>query len=157
LLDDLAEQGFRSVILSVGYGRDAIIEHFGARYGMLAIRYAVEEEQLGTGGAIRRALSLAAVDPVWALNGDSILRLGYRSILRDRERDGSRRAMTIALARVQNGIRYGRVRLEGTRIVGFEASGHRSADMINGGVYLMRSSLFDGMDLPRVFSFEEDF
>src|SRR5260370_12355054 len=52
LLDYLAGQGITDVILSVGYRGAEINDYFGEYYGTVAIRYAVEDEPLGTGGAL---------------------------------------------------------------------------------------------------------
>ncbi len=55
-LDYLDRWGIRRVILSVGYQKEKIISHFGNEYKSLEIEYAIEEEPLGTGGAIINAL-----------------------------------------------------------------------------------------------------
>src|SRR4051794_18495018 len=72
LLDRLAQVGFRRIVLALGYGRAAIIEALGPRHGGIELAYAVEDQPLGTGGAIRHAL--AHLDPglpaVWVMNGD---------------------------------------------------------------------------------------
>ena len=60
LLDRLAQQDFHRIVLSVGYGKTKIIEALGSRYGNIELVYAVEDVPLGTGGAIRHALSSPA-------------------------------------------------------------------------------------------------
>lgn len=157
LLDYLAQQGFESVVLSVGYQKNAIIQYFGERYRALAVRYAVEDQPLGTGGAIRHALTRTMADLVWVLNGDSFLKLDYRAMLRAHKTGGQRRAMTIALRPVEDVSRYGSVRLDGSWIIDFQASGRIGSGLINAGVYLLAPSLFGGFVLPRCFSFERDF
>ncbi|MBJ7514038.1 MAG: nucleotidyltransferase family protein, partial [Acidimicrobiia bacterium] len=55
-LDWLGRYGVTEVILSIGYLPDAFIRHFnGDSYGEIHLRYAVEDEPLGTAGAIRFA------------------------------------------------------------------------------------------------------
>ncbi len=56
-LDYLDRWGLRRVILSVGYGKEKIQDHFGGQYKSLQIAYSVEEEPLGTGGAIIRCFT----------------------------------------------------------------------------------------------------
>lgn len=58
LLDRLAQDHFCRVVLSVGYGKSTIIEALGSRYGNIELAYAVEDQPLGTGGAIRHAMRL---------------------------------------------------------------------------------------------------
>ncbi|MDW8464053.1 MAG: NTP transferase domain-containing protein [Geminocystis sp.] len=55
LLRYLNSQGIRRVVLSVGYMKEKIVDHFGSRFMDMEIVYSVEEEPLGTGGAIVRA------------------------------------------------------------------------------------------------------
>ena len=43
LLDRVAHEGFRRIILSVGYGRAAIMEALGSRYGDIELVYAEED------------------------------------------------------------------------------------------------------------------
>src|SRR4051794_12230870 len=80
LLDYLAKQSFSRVILSVGYLREQIVDFFGDHYNTLDLTYAPEQEPLGTGGAIRLALSHAREEEVFVLNGDTFLALDYPSL-----------------------------------------------------------------------------
>jgi bifunctional UDP-N-acetylglucosamine pyrophosphorylase/glucosamine-1-phosphate N-acetyltransferase len=52
-IDNVREAGIGDVIVVVGHGRDRVIEHLRGR-----VRFAVQEEQLGTGHAVRQALPL---------------------------------------------------------------------------------------------------
>ena len=63
--------GVTRAIVSCGYLPTQIKEHFGDRYGELGLEYKVEEEPLGTGGAIRFAAE-GLDEPFLALNGDSL-------------------------------------------------------------------------------------
>ncbi|MDQ7857334.1 MAG: nucleotidyltransferase family protein [Armatimonadota bacterium] len=77
----LQTQGIVEVVMACGYRHEVIRDYFGTgeKWG-LRIAYAVEEQPLGRGGAIRRAYGLLAGAPelVLATNGDVItnLRLG---------------------------------------------------------------------------------
>lgn len=154
LLDYLARQGISRVVLSVGYGRDSIIGFFGERYGGLDLAYAVEEEPLGTGGAIRHAMAQSEADPLWVVNGDTFLALDYGAMRAAHLKPGVP-AMSMALRHEADAGRYGTVVLDGGRIVGFAASGS-GAGLINSGVYLVSRSLF-AAGAPERFSFERDF
>jgi D-glycero-alpha-D-manno-heptose 1-phosphate guanylyltransferase len=156
LLEYLAGQGVASAILSVGYRGAMIEKHFGADYAGLALRYVVEETPLGTGGAIRLALAQSCADPVFVLNGDTMLCVDYRAMHAAHRRRGAA-AATMALRRVADAGRYGAVELSGDRVTGFAASGGTGPGLINSGVYLVPAGFFGGSDLPRVFSFERDF
>src|SRR5438094_528454 len=62
LLDQLAGQGVRRVVLCTGYRGEQVEAAFGDAYGALALDYSPEPEPLGTGGALRLALPRVAAD-----------------------------------------------------------------------------------------------
>jgi bifunctional UDP-N-acetylglucosamine pyrophosphorylase/glucosamine-1-phosphate N-acetyltransferase len=66
-IDKVREAGIDDVIVVVGYGRELVMEHLGD-----GVRFAVQEEQLGTGHAARQALPLLdeATGPVFICYGD---------------------------------------------------------------------------------------
>jgi bifunctional UDP-N-acetylglucosamine pyrophosphorylase/glucosamine-1-phosphate N-acetyltransferase len=66
-IDNVREAGIDDVIVVVGYGRELVMEHLGDR-----VRFAVQDEQLGTGHAARQALPLLAeaTGPVFICYGD---------------------------------------------------------------------------------------
>src|SRR5271157_5025431 len=58
------------MIFACGYKWERIKEHFGPSYKGVKIEYSVEEESLGTGGAIKRAISqYDTEDEFVAVNG----------------------------------------------------------------------------------------
>jgi len=65
-IDHLREHGVERIILSCGYLPDAIRDHFGD-----SLEYAVEDEPLGTGGAVRYAGDMLT-ESVIVFNGDSL-------------------------------------------------------------------------------------
>jgi D-glycero-alpha-D-manno-heptose 1-phosphate guanylyltransferase len=155
LLDNLAAQGIRRVVLSVGYRRDSILNFFGGGYGGLAIDFAIEEQPLGTGGAIARTLPLLNGPEGFVLNGDTFLQLDFRAMAAAYGDYGDGNMM-MALHQVPDATRYGRVVVIDGRVRGF-SFGSGGAGTINAGVYLMPRNLFDGYTLPASFSFERDF
>ncbi len=70
----LAEAGVKDVILATGHLHDVLYEHVGETYEGLKIKYAREEERLGTGGAIKNALSFVIEFPLFVLHGDILLK-----------------------------------------------------------------------------------
>jgi len=155
LLEELARQGFHRAILSVGHLRQVIQDHFRSAFAGMAIDYVVEEEPLGTGGAIRAALPAATSDPVFVLNGDTYLLLDYRK-MRSEHIECSR-SFTMAVVHQQNAERYGNVLLGEDTVVGFRERGTAGPGWINGGVYLVNKALCWPPHLSTHFSFETDF
>ena len=160
LLGQLANAGFKRVILSVGYLGEAIGSAFGTTYRGLELAYAIEESPLGTGGALRHALGIAGPshEPIWVMNGDSILRLDYAAMWSAHAKHRSDPlALTMAVTAVPQAARYGALRIEAGRITRFDAAGEGDAALVNAGTYLVHRDLFTPWPLPAAFSFEADF
>jgi D-glycero-alpha-D-manno-heptose 1-phosphate guanylyltransferase len=170
LLKQLERAGCGRVLLSVGHLRGVIQDHFGPAFEGLALEYVVEEEPLGTGGAMRRALERASEKAVLVLNGDTFLDADYAAMLRFHQAQGS--ALTIAVTQQADAARYGEVRLEGKRIVGFEEKGPglglgplsgtgsgpvSGPILINAGAYVVERAIAWPAALGERFSFERDF
>lgn len=71
LLDYWIGQGVRRAILAVGYMHDTIRRHFGEQYRGCAIAYSIEQQPLGTGGALVQAVPLVEEKTFLVLNGDT--------------------------------------------------------------------------------------
>jgi len=155
LLDYLAEQGVGNVILAVSYRWEVIRDHFGRDYRGMSLGYSVEEQPLGTGGAIRQALESVEDEDVAVLNGDTLFRVDLKSMA-DVHR-GSGAVLSLALRQVADSGRFGRVEVSDDGVVsGFREKSVVGPGWINGGVYMLNRSLFDDFPMPGRFSFEQD-
>lgn len=157
LLDRLAQVGFRRVILSVGYRSPAIMEVLGSRHRNIELVYAVEDIPLGTGGAIRHAMSFRSpgAQALWVMNGDTISALCHQEMFAAHVATPAQ--MTMALVRVADASRYGAVVVRDNRVAGFTPTAMSGAGVINSGTYLLSPDLFTDVDWPEVFSFERYF
>jgi D-glycero-alpha-D-manno-heptose 1-phosphate guanylyltransferase len=54
---------------------EKITAHFGSSFAGMELHYVIEETPLGTGGAIRLALSACNQDHAYVFNGDTFLDL----------------------------------------------------------------------------------
>jgi len=131
LLWNLKRHGFERILFLVGYRALKIIEHYGsgARHG-LEVEYAVETEPMGTGGALRLAHDYLD-ERFLLLNGDTLLDFNYLDLALLQGK------AAIALRRVADAARYGQVRLEGGRIIGFGEKEGSGPGLVNGGVYVL--------------------
>jgi D-glycero-alpha-D-manno-heptose 1-phosphate guanylyltransferase len=153
LLDYLKLQGITRVILSVHYLRECIQAYFKSAYQGIAIDYAIEETALGTGGAILQAMKLIdAAQSVFVLNGDTFLKLDYRTMVLQHHSQ-----MSMTLRKVTDCSRYGMVQTEKGVVTAFAEQGSAAFGLINAGVYLIQPTLFQDVTLPVHFSFEKDF
>jgi len=154
LLRHLASSGVARVVLSVGYKHEMIVAAIGSRFAGLAVDYAIEDQPMGTGGAIRLAAASCRAAHVAVLNGDSFLELDLRAMLAAHRAANAR--LTVGTAAVDDAGRYGSLIVRDGHVVGFAEKGVSGPGIINGGVYLMPRTLLEELGLPRVFSFERD-
>jgi NDP-sugar pyrophosphorylase family protein len=81
-----ADRGLRSFVFLAGYRAGMIESHFGdgSRFG-ISIRYSIESEPLGTGGAVRDARALLG-DRFILTYGDVLRRFDYDRFVREHDR-----------------------------------------------------------------------
>lgn len=154
LLDILAAQEMRRVILATGYRSGQIVEALGSRWRGMALVYSQEPEPLGTGGAIALAAKKLRDDACFVLNGDTRLVLDYAEF--DRLANAANVRLGVALAHVPDVSRYGSVRIEKDRIAGFVEKGRTGPGYINAGVYWISRSLLSDFPRTNSFSFETE-
>jgi len=154
LLGALKTKGVERVVLSVGYRAELIIRHFGEHWRGLEIDYAVENTPLGTGGAVRLALSHCGSDPVLVVNGDTFLNLELSALAARGTAEGA--PLLVARA-VPDTARFGRLEVDCGRLSGFAEKGVSGPGLINAGCYLVPRDLLAEMPADKPFSLENDF
>ena len=156
LLDHLAAAGCRTVVLCTGYLGEQVGHAFGKDYGPLRLVHSQEQTPLGTGGALRLALSHIRSDPVLVMNGDSYCDLDVNAFW---NWHGRRQvAASIALARAGLGERYGRVKVDAdARVTEFaEKQNGAGPGWINAGIYLLGQELIRSIPQGVSSSLERD-
>jgi len=154
LLRFLSTKGVRKVVLSVGYKHEVITSYFSNRFENMTIRYAIENEPLGTGGALVESLKHVTEKTVFLLNGDSFFNVDVKRLYkyhRSHEFD-----VTLALKEMHNFDRYGTVIIENNKVISFEEKVYKSSGYINGGVYVLQSSFLADFPHSETFSFETE-
>jgi D-glycero-alpha-D-manno-heptose 1-phosphate guanylyltransferase len=155
VLDRLVNSGVARVALATGYLSEAIESHFGTAYRGVPIVYSREQQPLGTGGAITKALRALPAQTTLVLNGDTWLDVDLAAFqgwcLQAPASPG------IVLRDVPDVSRFGAVTLDGQRIVAFGEKQAAGRGYINAGVYGLTLAHLDGFGLPEVFSIETDF
>jgi D-glycero-alpha-D-manno-heptose 1-phosphate guanylyltransferase len=156
LLHYLGDQGINEIVLSVGYKSESITAYFGDQYGDIQIKYSFEDQPLGTGGAIRRALRIVKDKHAFIINGDTYFCINLAKLLDFHKSKYS--CITIALKHMRNTKRYGKVAIDtDSKIIGIGEEVRGESSLINGGIYLISQEAFDDTNLPNRFSFEVEF
>lgn len=154
VLDGLISHGLVDLILSVGYRAEFVRAHFGDVYRCARICYAVENEPLGTGGAIANALRGFPSDPALVVNGDTLLDVDFRDVVRWYE--AQQPQVGIVLREASDVARYGAVICDERRVIAFTEKGRSGKGLVNAGVYVLRPSVFHAYGLSGKFSLESD-
>ena len=147
----LREGGVTDIVVACGYLHEVIEEYFadGERWGV-RMRYSVEDEPLGRGGALK--LAYRQVPPseavVIATNGDNVNTQPLAPVLRQHKRTGA--VVTLVLTQLRSP--YGIVKQRGKRITGFTEK-PLLPHWLNAGVYALNREFF--ADLPDVGDHED--
>jgi NDP-sugar pyrophosphorylase family protein len=132
------EASVEEVVFACGYKWERLKEHFGSSYHGTAVSYSVETEQLGTGGAIKKAMgSFPGDEPLIVANGDTITDLPLARMMEAHSQAG---AITASMLVVPYKSRFGVVKIDKLKMVrGFDEKPAFPDVWINGGVYVLNS------------------
>jgi len=154
LLSFLSRNGFTRVVLAVGYMANVIVDHFGHTFKNLELDYTIEDTPLGTGGAVRLAMTKTTADHVYVFNGDTFLDLEILNV----EALWKRHKEQIMVAReMDNTARYGRLVVNESKITGFQEKGVSGRGLINAGCYVLRKNALADFPAGQAFSLEVDY
>lgn len=154
ILESLLKASFTRVVLAAGYKHQAIIERYGDDYKGMNIEYSVEDEPLGTGGALFKASALISARYFFVFNGDTFFNTdiaGFENFFNKGKCD-----MAVSLKPMKDFKRYGSVTLEGERILSFNEKKYCSEGLINGGIYIIDNKWLKRISPGEKFSFEKD-
>lgn len=149
-------QGVEKFIFSIGYLSEAIEDFLATEYSSLDYQLSVEEEPLGTGGAIRVACKKARTENILALNGDTLFTADINALINLHKKNNA--ACSLALKPMQAFDRYGVVELDKNNCVrSFQEKKYYDKGLINGGIYVINTTQFLSKQFPEKFSFEKDY
>ena len=156
IIDYYQQQGIEKFIFSLGYKHEIISAWVKENYPSLPAEYVIENEPLGTGGAIQLAVGKTKVKDVLILNGDTLFKVNLETLAAFHKRSGS--ACTLSLKPMKDFERYGVVETEeDAHIKSFKEKKHYQQGLINGGVYILNTGRFRQQKRPDKFSFEKDY
>lgn len=155
VLDHLSARGVKRIVLSVGYQRQIIQDHFGPRYRGCDIFYAVEKAPMGTGGALINSLAFTSERKLLVANGDTFFPIALDRLAT--YHDEARSLLTVALKQIDDTSRFGAIQIDSQgRVIGFKEKGVPGCGYINGGMYVIDRKFLENLKIPGAFSFERD-
>jgi mannose-1-phosphate guanylyltransferase len=157
------EAGIGRIILGTSYHAEVFESHFGhgEEFGLELI-YAVEDEPLGTGGAIRHAaqhLTCGPDDPVVVFNGDVLTGLDIAGLVQKWR--NAKADVALYLTRVADPRPFGLVPTDASgRVLEFlekpTTPEEIVTDQINAGCYVFKRSVIDSIPGDRPVSVERE-
>lgn len=153
IFEDLNKKGITHIILAVGYMKEKIEEYFKNQYKSIEISYSEEDAPLGTGGAIKKALSQCKEENIFIINGDTFYDVDLEKMKKFHIENKS--SLTLVVKEMKNFDRYGSLIIENNKIIKFEEKKPLVKGKINGGIYLIKRSIFQGVE-QESFSFEKE-
>ena len=138
MIKSMKQYGINNIILSIGYKAEQIQEYFGdGSKWSINISYSIENEPLGTGGAIKKA-ALELQKPFFLAWGDNLMNIDYDAMYKDYLRDAPQ--VTMALTPREDVENFGVATLQESKIVGFVEKPRREeapSNLINAGAFIV--------------------
>jgi NDP-sugar pyrophosphorylase family protein len=157
LLRQLVSQGLQDFLLCLGHRAEPLQERLGEGGAIGArIRYSIEDEPLGTAGALAHAGPMISGRTFILSNGDSMVDLAIADLL-DRHY-GSAALVTMTVTHAEPMGRFGSVALNSSGAVTtfVEKPARSSAGLVNAGVYACHRDLLDRLPRDVPSSFERE-
>jgi NDP-sugar pyrophosphorylase family protein len=164
-LEWLKRQDIDRLILCVGHRYQQIRDYFGdgQRWG-LHVEYSIEEELMGTGGAIRRAERYIQ-GTFLVLNGDTFFDIDLADLANFHHANSEVPGYvgSIALSEVEETGSFGSVKLDShSRITSFlekkgnDSSGGNFSGLVNAGIYVLEPEILRFIPPDRKVSIERE-
>ncbi|MFC2048058.1 bifunctional sugar-1-phosphate nucleotidylyltransferase/acetyltransferase [Chloroflexota bacterium] len=151
VIEALAQNGIRNIVIVVGYRREEVFDYVGAgeQFGV-DIAYITQEKQLGTAHALAQAKDVAE-DEFLVLPADNLI-----------EAEAIAKFITlkpnaVLVKEVENTARYGVVTVEDGLVKDImEKPEEAEGNIVNTGIYTFSKEIFDfinvGLDIPDVLN-----
>ncbi len=157
LIDYIASQGGRRFILCTGHGAKSVEDTLRGAHPQLEIIFSVEQEPLGTGGAIKQGASYVKTDRFIAMNGDCFCVIDYNALIAFHKAQGAQ--ASLGVTQLADAREYGTIEVDAQKnITAFkEKQPQLCPALINTGTYCLNRQVFDLVQTPQKFSIEYDF
>lgn len=159
-IEYLIKHGFRDIILCVSFLKEKIMDYFrdGSKFGA-KIEYGIEEEPLGTGGAIKNVEGLVS-ESFFVLNGDTYPLFDITGLVRFYYGKNKYYCLgIITLASHMKSKDKGTVELDKNgKVIAFSEKNtcnHKDC-LVNAGVYLFNKGIFSQNVWEKRCSLEKD-
>lgn len=156
LIRQIAKTGIRKIILCAGHKADTLQDSIRGLFPELDLVFSVENQPLGTAGALRLALDYSSDQEFLVMNGDSYFDVDLTDFLTTFP--GTPVSGVICLRKMDNVSRYGCVTVSPSGIISaFEEKGtFHGSGLINAGIYRIQREVLSRIPEKTVCSLEKD-
>jgi len=152
LLHSLEIKQFKSVILSIGFRRNKIIQYIKKNPNK-NLRYSIEKKPLDTGGAIKNViLKKKITNPFFVINGDSFFSFNFENLLNTKVLQSKK--SYIVLKKSEKEKRFDQFKILKNKLIMLKKD-EKGSYLINSGLYLFYKKNFD-IEKKTKFSIEND-
>jgi len=151
VVESLAQNGIRNIVLVVGYGKEQVFDYMGSgeQFGV-NITYVTQERQLGTAHALAQAKA-ATENEFLVLPGDNLIEANTIAQFVTMVPEA------VLVKRVDNPLRYGVVTIESGVVKDIvEKPKEAKSNIINTGIYAFTRGIFNfiepELDIPDVLN-----
>jgi len=138
VVEALAQNGIRDIVLVVGYHKEQVFDYMGSgeQFGV-AITYVTQEKQLGTAHALLQARGVIK-EEFLVLPGDNLIEAATLA------RMAAIKSEAVLVKKVANPVRYGVVTIGGGKVREIvEKPEEARSNIISTGIYAFTSEIFD--------------
>ncbi len=151
VVESLAQNGIRDIVLVVGYKRQQVFDYIGAgeKFGVNVV-YITQEKQLGTAHALAQAKDVIE-NEFLVLPGDNLIEADTIA------RFVAMKPASVLVKRVDNPVRYGVVTIEKGMVKDItEKPREAMTNVVNTGIYAFTTEIFNfveaELDIPDVLN-----
>jgi glucose-1-phosphate thymidylyltransferase len=147
IIEALAQNGIRNIVLTVGYRKEQVYDYFGSGERCdVNITYVTQVPQLGTAHALMQVKDIVE-NEFLVLYGDNLIEA---STIADFVQV---KPETLLVKRVAHPVRYGVVNIEGSEVQDIvEKPAEAKSNLVNTGIYAFTKDIFkfteDVLDIP---------
>lgn len=154
LMQQLENNDYKKIILSLGYNSEYIIKSVIRDNPVNCdVEFVVENEPLGTGGAIKKACKYINGDKFLVMNGDTYNDVDLKSLYAESKKYD----FLLLGVLVKDTSRYGTLLInDNNEVEKFVEKGVSGKGIINSGVYILSKKIIQSFE-KNIFSLETDF
>lgn len=157
VVQHLKQQGVTHFIFALGYKHEYFYHYLNSHLQPHEFSICIENEPMGTGGAIALAAKYAKQPQVLVTNGDTLFAIQAAALAQ--QHNHKQAQVTLSLKPCTNFDRYGVVEInEQGQVMMFKEKQWYASGLINGGVYMIDVNHFRQQTAHlSKFSFEKDY